>query len=206
MSHLLLICFQVIQISILGSICIFHIGACTLSYRGSIFDIRASFNSPLVKVDLQYFISRLTLFDIVAQSFISELAWILFQIDDDLFLFAWSLTFFAWPFTSMTILFNNLPLCHWLQYSYSHTPSVIMHTHAHPNHHAPFLSLPLWHQWQRESSLMISLSLFSCSSFIAFSHLTIFISWIPCYLLPLSMCLRPRFFCHQLFIYLPFLL
>ena len=50
----------------------------------------------------------------------------------------------------MKTSFNNIPLCHWWKYSWF------------PCHHALFLSLPLWHQWQRELPLMISLPLCSC--------------------------------------------
>ena len=67
-----------------------------------------------------------------------------------------------------------------------------------------FLSLPLWHQWQREFPLILSLSLISCCSYNAWSHITISLSWIHCYLLPLSICLWLCFSCHQFFIFLPF--
>ena len=75
------------------------------------------------------------------------------------------------------------------------------HTYAHPNHHALFLSLLLWHQLQRELPLMLSLSLFSCYAYSyadsSWSHITTSLSWNHNYLLSLSICL-------QLFIYFPF--
>ena len=56
-------------------------------------------------------------------------------------------------------LTNNLPLCHWWQYSHSFSCSPC-HRPALPIMMLFHFYLPLWHEWKRECLLM-----FSCLSF-----------------------------------------